>query len=271
MQSGVAAEVGTMRRWHRRALVSFFFLLFAGLSSAFPAHAATRVALVIGNAAYVDQDTLANPANDARLIGEALSKAGFETITLKTDLGLIGFRAALRQFRELAAGAEVALFYYAGHGIEANGVNWLIPTDAGLAEERDLESKAIPVNLVLEALRGAQMRILVLDACRDNPIRPSAKQGLGRLETDNVLILFAAAPGAKADDGDGANSPFALALAKRLAEPGLSVQDLGLHVRFDVLKATRDRQSPHVSANITPTKLYLVGPGQIRVDFSAGV
>jgi caspase domain-containing protein len=243
--------------------------LIGVLSWAEPAAAGKRVALVIGNGSYTQLPQLKNPTNDARLISDSLTNAGFETIVLLTDVTLTNFRASLRRFRDLAAGAEVALFYFAGHGMEANGVNFLIPTDAVVMQERDLENAAIPVNLVLEALRGAETRVLVLDACRDNPLTQASHRGLGRMETDNVVILFAAAPGATAMDG-GSNSPFALALANRLREPGIAVQDLGLHVRFDVLQATGDQQSPHVSANVAPNKVYLVGPGQVRIDFSPG-
>jgi len=234
-----------------------------------PVAAGKRVALVVGNGSYAQLPKLKNPVNDARLIGDALTKAGFETIAVRTDVGLADLRATLRRVRDLADGSEIALFYFAGHGMEANGINYLLPTDVKLTSERDLDNVAVPANIVLEALRGAETRILVLDACRDNPISGVSHRGLGRMENDNVVILFAAAPGATAMDGD-TNSPFAQALAKRLGEPGIAVQDLGLHVRFDVLRATGDVQSPHVSANVAPNKVYLTGAGQSRIDFSAG-
>jgi uncharacterized caspase-like protein len=231
----------------------------------FPALADKRVALVIGNGAYKAQNLLTNPPSDARLIGQALTKARFETIETKIDLGIAEFRQALRRFQSQANGAEVALVYFAGHGIEANGANWLIPTDAELSEDRDLDYEAIKADLVLQALQGAHMRVLVLDACRDNPFGRnwrasvrSTSSGLAKIEADDVLVLFAAAPGRTASDGSSANSPFAEALAKRLPEPGLAIQLLGGNVRDDVLAATGGNQRPYVSASITGKPFFLV-------------
>lgn len=246
--------------------------LFAGfviaLAVSAPALAEKRVALVIGNGAYKAQGRLDNPPNDARLIGQSLAGAGFEVVETKMDLGIAEFRQSLRRFQAQANGAEVALVYFAGHGVEANGTNWLIPTDAELAEDRDLEYEAIKSDLMLQALRGARMRVLVLDACRSNPFGRnwrtgvrSSTTGLAKLEADDVLVLFAAAPGQTASDGAGGNSPFATALAKHLPEPGLAIQLLGGKVRDDVLVATGGNQRPYVSASITGRPFYLV-PGQ---------
>jgi serine protease Do len=243
-----------------RVTVAFCVLLALGSG----AYAERRVALVIGNGTYNSQNRLTNPPNDARLIGEALAKANFETIETKVNLGIADFRQALRRFQSQANGAEVALVYFAGHGIEANGANWLIPTDAELTEDRDLDYEAVKADLVLQALQGARMRVLVLDACRDNPFgrnwRASVRgttSGLAKLEADDVLVLFAAAPGRTASDGNG-NSPFAIALAKRLPEPGLAIQLLGGNVRDDVLAATGGNQRPYVSASVTGKPFYLV-------------
>ena len=231
------------------------------------AAAEKRVALIIGNGVYKAQRSLDNPPNDARLIGGSLAKARFEIIETKTNLGIAEFRQALRRFQAQANGADVALVYFAGHGIEANGNNWLIPTDAELAEDRDLDYEAIKADLVLQALQGAKMRVLVLDACRDNPFGRNWRTGvrntgtgLAKIEADDVLVLFAAAPGRTASDGIGGNSPFATALAKRLPEPGLAIQFLGGSVRDDVLAATGGNQRPYVSASITGRPFYLV-PG----------
>ena len=232
------------------------------------ASAEKRVALVIGNGGYKAQGQLNNPPNDARLLGEALARANFEVVETKTDVGIAEFRQILRKFQSQTDGADVALVYFAGHGIETSGVNWLIPIDATLGEDRDLEYEAIKTDLVLSALRGARMRILFLDACRDNPFgrswRAGARsitRGLAKLEADDVLVLFAAAPGQTAADGTGGNSPFAAALAKHLPEPGLAIQLLGGKVRDDVLAATGGSQRPYVSASITGRPFYLV-PGQ---------
>jgi hypothetical protein len=242
--------------------------LFVALFGTEPAFADKRVALVIGNGSYKSQGVLDNPTNDARLIAETLKKAAFETIETQLDVGITQFRQALRRFQSQADGAEVALVYFAGHGIEANGANWLLPTDAELAEDRDLEYEAIKSDLMLQALRGARMRVLVLDACRNNPFGRSwrrgarnASSGLAKLEADDVLVLFAAAPGQTASDGTGGNSPFAVALAKYLAEPGLAIQFLGGKVRDDVLAATGGVQRPYVSASITGRAFFLI-PGE---------
>lgn len=242
-------------------ILAVLFLQFCAERAA----AQKRVALVIGNAAYKLGGTLANPINDAKLIATALKAARFETIEAKSNLGIAEFRQALRRFQGLADGAEVALIYFAGHGVEANGINWLIPTDAELSTTRDLEYEAIKLDLALQALGGAQLRIIILDACRNNPFGRSwqaasraVARGLNRQDADNVLVLFAAAPGQLASDGQGQNSPFASALANRLSEEGLAIQLLGGRVRDDVISSTGDSQRPYVSASITGEPFYLV-------------
>ena len=247
-------------------IVTGIFVLLASVEDAI---AEKRVALVIGNGTYKAHRALENPPNDARLVARSLAKAKFEIVETRIDLGIADFRQSLRRFQSQANGADVALVYFAGHGIEANGVNWLIPTDAELGEDRDLEYEAIKSDLVLQALRGAKMRVLVLDACRDNPfgrgwragVRSSSIGGLAKIEADDVLVLFAAAPGQTASDGGGSNSPFAIALAEHLPEPGLPIQLLGGKVRDDVLAATGGNQRPYVSASITGNPYYLV-PGE---------
>jgi uncharacterized caspase-like protein len=262
-----------MRGLHRAAVRTAFALLFAiAMAVVWPtasfAQDGRRVALVIGNSAYQGGGQLANPSRDARLVAAALQQARFQTVELRGDLGLPAFHRALRDFQKSADGAEVALVYYAGHGIEANGRNWLIPTDAELADERALPYEAISLDLVMEAVAGARMRVLMLDACRDNPFgrswragSRSVTRGLARVEVDDVLILFAAAPGQTAADGQGVNSPFAEAVARRLPQPGLPIQLLAGLVRDDVLRATGNVQRPFISASVTGEPYYLVGPG----------
>lgn len=244
--------------------ISFFaVLLLHGSVQAIAAN--KRVALIVANAAYKLGDRLANPLNDSTLVSEALKRVQFDVIELQSDLGIAQFRQALRQFRRHSDGAEVALIYFAGHGVEVDGVNWLVPTDAELRETRDLEYEAIKLDLALQALSGARIRVIALDACRNNPFSAAWRatsrtltRGLGRQEADGVLVLFAAAPGQIASDGRGANSPFAAALAKRLPEEGLAIQLLGGRVRDDVLAATGDTQRAFVSASITGEPYYLV-------------
>lgn len=231
---------------------------------AMPAEAARKVALVIGNAAYANTTSLDNPPNDVRLVARSAQAAGFD-VTLAENLANGDFQQTLREFRIRADGAEIAMIYYAGHAIEGQGRNWLIPTDARLETEFDLPYEAINLDRLLESVTGAQTRMLVLDSCRNNPFGNSWRrgvravgQGLSGIEIDDVLIIFAAAPGQVAQDGDGANSPFAASLARRLGEPGLPVQLLGGAIRDDVLSSTGGKQRPFVSASMTGTPIYIV-------------
>lgn len=229
---------------------------------------AKQVALVVANAEYENTSKLANPHRDATLISAALQKAGFDTVELGTDLDRNEFMERLRAFRAAADGAEAALVYFAGHGIESDGRNWLLPTDTRLDAEKDLPFEAIELQLLLDTLDGAKLRIAVLDACRNNPYANrwasqsrSAARGLAPFEVDNMLVIYAAAPGAVAYDGEDGNSPFALALARRIVQPGLPVQMLGGMVRDDVLASTQGEQRPFISASMTGRPLFLVdGP-----------
>jgi len=231
------------------------------------ADAPRRVALVVANGNYLHAGSLKNPVNDAQLVAGALKNAGFQIVDANPNLGIGPFRDALRRFRSNAVGAQVALVYYAGHGIEARGKNWLIPTDAVLGDDADLDYEAIDLDLVLSATEGANMRVVVLDACRNNPFGHAWKratravgEGLAPVDVDDVLVIYSAGPGQTASDGRGANSPFAEALAKRLPQQGLPIQLLGGLVRDDVLRATGDKQRPFISASITGEPFMLM-PG----------
>ncbi|MCB2089308.1 MAG: caspase family protein [Sphingomonadaceae bacterium] len=246
-----------------------FCLIFAGLCLALgwgQSAQAKRVALVIANGEYQTASSLDNPPRDGELVAASLREAGFETVQIARDLPFDQFLARLRQFRDEARGAEAALIYYAGHGIEAKGRNWLVPTDAKLNSVDDLAYEAIDLDLAMDALDGAQLRIAVLDACRNNPFTVDWKgttravtRGLAPIEVDDVLVIYAAAPGMVAYDGEGDNSPFATSLARRILQPGLPVQMLGGMVRDDVLTATEGEQRPFISASITGRAIYLVG------------
>ncbi len=248
-------------------LVAVHVTVLASVSGTTTAFAGSRVALVIGNSDYVAAGRLANPVNDARLVGSALTGVGFETTSV-ANASLPALRVALREFRAKANGAEIALVYFAGHGIEAKGKNWLLPTDARLNSEFDLPDEAVELDRIMETLAGAKTRIAILDACRNNPFggnwttaNRSVTRGLGRVEVDDVLVIFAAAPGTTAADGANGNSPFARSLASRIVQSGLPVQMLGGMVRDDVLAATGGSQRPFISASITGTPIYLVGTG----------
>ncbi len=240
-------------------------LLLFGATPALADAAPRKVALIIANGDYANAGHLANPANDGRLVAESARRAGFDTVTLAPNLTLAAFQRALRDFRNQAAGAQVAMVYYAGHGIEGSGKNWLIPVDASLGSDLDLPYEAIDLDRVMEALSGAQVRMVVLDACRNNPFGRSWRstsravtRGLASVEADDVLVIYAAAPGQTASDGSGGNSPFATSLARRLDQPDVPIQLLGGLVRDDVLASTGGAQRPFVSASITGTPVYLV-------------
>lgn len=226
---------------------------------------ARKVALIIGNGDYANTSRLVNPGNDIKIIAASAKSAGFDDVTIAADLAVNDFQKAMRDFRAKADGAEVAMVYYAGHGIEAQGKNWLIPTDAQLKSDLDLPYEAINLDRLMESVSGAQIRMVVLDSCRNNPFGRSWRSGtravvngLAGVEADDVLVIFAAAPGQTAADGTSGNSPFATSLAKRLPQPDTPVQLLGGLIRDDVLAATAGSQRPFVSASITGTPVYLV-------------
>jgi hypothetical protein len=228
---------------------------------------ARRVALIVGNSHYNQAAFLPNPDADARLVATSARRAGFE-VTLLSDLSRAAFDEALRRFRAQADGAEVAMIYYAGHGIESGGKNWVIPTDAILREVRDLRFEAIELDGLLETLDGAKLRIVVLDACRNNPFgnnwRASARsvpKGLAETDVEGALVMFAASGGEVATDGTGGNSPFARSLARRMAQPGLSIRNLGSTVRADVVADTGGKQTPFTSMSIPANDVYLVNGG----------
>ncbi|MBC7504699.1 MAG: caspase family protein [Sandarakinorhabdus sp.] len=213
-----------------------------------PALAETRVALVIGAGNYGHGNTLANPANDARLVAGALRQSDF-AVTELHDPDLAAFKSALTAFRQKARAADVALVYYAGHGIEVNGTNWLLPVSATGHSAADLDSQAIRASAVMAAVSGAKaVRLVVLDACRDNPYAHDARRpDAGSLS--NVVLLLATQPGMTASDGAAhsrfapspfAASPFALAFAARIREPGLRLASLPARLALD-LKARNQR------------------------------
>ena len=238
--------------------------------------AGKRVALVIGNSNYINGSSLPNPQNDARLVAQTARSAGFE-VTQISDLAVVNFHQALRDFRNKADTAEVAMIYYAGHGIDNNGENWLIPTDVGLADPRDLQTEAIPLTEVLSSVSGAKLRVILLDACRNNPfadkwtsLTRAIQPGLSRIDaTEGSLVIFAADPGSTIlDDGTGGNSYFAKAISNRLAEPGLPLQMLGNKIYDDVRAASGGKQRVFPTARLSGMEYYLVAK---PVDPNAGL
>jgi tetratricopeptide (TPR) repeat protein len=241
-----------------------------------PISAERRVALVIGNSAYTSSlvSALPNPRRDAKLVAEALRQAGFETVEL-ADLDIAGMVKALQAFRSKADSADWALVYFAGHGIEMNGANYLLPVDAKLADSRDVEHETISYGAMLNAIGGAKaLRIIILDACRNNPFKAQMRQTVamrGSLERGlaappesepGTLVVYSAKEGQAAVDGDGVNSPFALAFVARLKMPGREVQRMFDDVRDDVLKATGKRQQPYKYGSLTGERDFFFVAGK---------
>jgi hypothetical protein len=223
-----------------------------------PQQALQRVALVIGNSEYRSAPVLPNPRRDAGAVADALRLAGFQAVELATDLDRDGMMKALRAFRDRADKADWAVVYFAGHGIEIERVNYLIPVDARLRDDRDVKAETVSYEELLSAAGGARaLRVIVLDACRNNPFKDRMRRTIAsRSATDRgltappetepgTLVVYAAKEGdIAADDVDGVNSPFARAFVAQLKVPGLEVRRLFDFVRDDVLEATGRRQQP---------------------------
>jgi uncharacterized caspase-like protein len=247
-----------------------FFLTAALLLVCQPAFAEKRVALVLGNSAYQNVAKLPNPVNDGAVIAATLKDAGFDVVDSRHDLPAAETRRALRDFADRARDADIALVYYAGHGIEVDGANYLIPVDAKLERDTDVYDEAFSLDRVLLAIEPAKkLRLVILDACRDNPFSKNMKrtvasraigQGLAKVEptSPNMLIAYSAKAGSTAADGDGKNSPFTIALSKHLTTPGLDVRRAFGFVRDDVLKTTSNRQEPFVYGSLGGEDVPLV-------------
>ncbi len=229
-----------------------------------------RVALVIGNSGYQSVSVLPNPQLDAATIAAALRRVGFQSVKLEFDLGRERLIDALRGFAREAETADWALIYYAGHSIEVNGINYLVPVDAKLEIDREVELEAVSLNQIMNALEGAKkLRIVLLDACRDNPFARlmrrsvatrSIGRGLARVEPDGgTIVAYAAKHGEIALDGDiGTNSPFVSALVKYLPSPGLEINKLFRLVRDDVMKSTNRKQEPFVYGSLPGEDFFFV-------------
>lgn len=235
-----------------------------------PAWAGNRVALVIGNSAYKNAAPLSNPVNDAAIVEATLKNAGFDVVQTRRDLQAIEMRRTLRDFADQARDADVAVIYYAGHGMEIEGTNYLIPVDATLERDTDVYDEAFSLDRVMLAIEPArQLRLVILDACRNNPFSEKMKRtvgsrsisrGLARIEpaTANTLVAFAAKAGSTASDGNSKNSPYASALVKYIGTPGLDLRRVFGFVRDDVMKATGNRQEPYVYGTLGGDDVPLV-------------
>ena len=243
-----------------------------------------RVALVIGNSAYRTVANLPNPGNDAAAMASLFKNSGFDVVEVRRDVVSSDLRRALREFSAAVRNADIAVVYYAGHGIEVDGTNYLIPIDAKLESDVDVEDEAVSLDRVLKILEPVKrLRLVILDACRENPFAKTMKRtigtrsvgrGLAQVEpsSSNTLIAFAARAGSLASDGDGAsaNSPFTTALTKYIASPGVDLRIAFGQVRDDVMKATNYRQEPFVYGSLGGATLALVPPPEPkRVDTPA--
>ena len=236
------------------ARFGFIFTLIASLF-ALPALAENRVALVIGNGNYLGQPHLFNPSHDAEDMTQVLQALGFKVIQ-GTDVNKAGFDAKLHEFSRSTSGADVAFFFYSGHGMQINGVNYLMPVDAPITKE-DLEFQTVTIDFVQKVLERAKTKIVMLDACRNNPFAAALGENLGTRAVNansglamttapdlGYFIAFATQPGHVASDGAGRNSPFTASLKTHMDTAGLSISDLMIVVRNEVVQATAGQQIP---------------------------
>lgn len=237
---------------------------------AIPACAGSRVALVIGNGAYRNVPLLPNPVNDAADLSASLKRLNFD-VQMVVNAGYDEMRRALIDFSQKAGGVEIALIFFAGHGIQIDGENWLIPVDAQLASEVNVGNETIGLQSLIRAVSNTtKLGLVVLDACRNDPFRARMKtsnlsravdRGFSRVEpSDNVLVAYAARDGTTASDGTGRNSPFTTSLLKNIETPGLEVRFLFANVRDDVMAATGRKQQPFVYGSLSKDLVYFRPP-----------
>jgi hypothetical protein len=248
----------------------FAFLLMAAFASCFVFNAAfaeNRVALVIGNSSYQNVGVLPNPANDAKAVTRLLTDAGFEILTVR-DLTQTDLRRTIRDFAEKVTqmGEDtVVLVFYAGHGLQIDGENYLVPVDAKIQREADVAVEAVRLTDLMNALSAApaRTRIVILDACRNNPfdsISRTTGKGLAIVDAPTgSIVSYSTAPGTEALDGSGDNSPFTAALIKIAREPGLPIEQAFKQMRLAVHKATDGRQTPWESTSLTGDFVFFPG------------
>jgi hypothetical protein len=242
-----------------------------------------RVALIVGNSTYQTVPQLPNPARDASAVVKMFRDAGFDSVDVQLNVGNLEFKRAIRKFEAAADQADIAVVYYAGHGLEIGGINYLIPVDARLASDRDADDEAIPLERLVSSADGAQrLRLVILDACRDNPFAHTMRRerkvasravvaGLGKVEptSTDTLIAYAAKAGSTADDGVGQHSPFTTSLLKNLTVPGLDVRLAFGRVRDEVMKSTGNRQEPFVYGSLGGGNISLVPAPAVQQEASA--
>src|SRR5450755_1864742 len=233
-----------------------------------PAAAEKRIALVVGNSAYQSVPRLDNPKNDALLVADTLSKLGFSLIGggAQVDLDKSRFESVVQSFGNQLIGADVALFYYAGHGLQVRGTNYLVPITANPTRETDVDFQMVDVALVLRQMEGAgtKLNLVILDACRNNPFGGrglrASDGGLAQIRApEGTLLSYATQPGNVALDGDNGHSPYTRALVETMQRPGLDVLQTFNQVGLIVKRATRSSQQPWVSTSPIDGSFYFSG------------
>ena len=264
-----------MKILHHSAMAIFAFLCCAAMSVAaiLPANAEKRVALVVGNSAYRNVPPLTNPANDAKLIADTLQSLGFELVggSAQIDLDKPGFEAIVKRFGTMMLGADVGLFYYAGHGVQVHGENYLVPVSANPEREADVDFEMLDTTLVVRQMEGAHTRLnlILLDACRNNPFGTRASRatsrGLAQMEApEGTLISFATQPGNVASDGEDGDSPYTKALAQTVKKPGLGIFEVFNQVGLEVKKQTGGSQQPWLSSSPIGGSFFFSGPPEAQ-------
>ncbi|PLP58174.1 peptidase c14 caspase catalytic subunit p20 [Mesorhizobium loti] len=247
-----------------RTFAGIALMVLALLSSMTAASADRRVALVLGNSQYQHAAALPNPVRDAQAMAERLRTLGFEVVS-GFDLTKQRTQTTVAQFAKQVRGADVALFFYAGHGLQVSGKNYLLPVDAALEDETSLDFEAVSIDFVLRQMsRETSIRLVFLDACRDNPLAEilaktagvkGASSGLAEIPIENggagTLVAFAASPNQLALDGSGDHSPFTKALLQHIGEPNISITEAVNRVTSDVFKATNGKQRPWINVSLT--------------------
>ncbi len=249
-----------MRFWHLTVL------LIGLMAAPCAGNAQSRVAFVVGNSTYQNASILPNPVNDASDISDSLKRLGFDVKTL-TNATFDEMRRGLINFGQRARGAEFAVIFFAGHGMEISGENWLIPVDAQLSTDLDVANETIGLQSLTRAVSNTtRLGLVILDACRSNPFLPKMQRtsltravdrGFSRVEpNDNVLVAYSARDGTTANDGSGRNSPFTSSLLKNIETPGLDVRFLFAGVRDDVMAATNREQQPFLYGSLSRDLIY---------------
>lgn len=264
---------------HNLAWAAFSFVFLIG-ASAFPADNSVaepkkefnRVALVIGNAAYPGMAALKNPANDANDIAAKLRALGFN-VTLKINVAQKAMLRALSEFGDKIEDGNEALFFYAGHGMQVKGRNFMIPVDAEIRSESNVSSEAVDVDQLLDKLSRARLSIVILDACRNNPFERRFRgggQGLAQINAPTgTLIAYATAPGRVAADGEGKNGLYTQELLKVMGTPGIKVEDVFKRVRANVVQQSGEAQTPWETSSLTGDFYFAAASTSSRAENSA--